>query len=381
MSIPSAAFESFCMERRKVVHLTSAHPRDDIRILYKQCQSLALAEYEVHLVVADGLGDETSGGVYIHDVGRLQGRLRRMLQTTQKVFKLAIVLDGDIFHLHDPELIPVGLKLKKLGKKVIFDAHEDVPKQILSKPYLNKALRWMLSRFFSIYESWACSHFDGVITATPFIREKFLKINPKTTDINNFPLLKELGNDATWDSKGPEVCYVGGISQIRGIREICKAIELSSSGARLNLCGSFESSNLEAAVLRMPGWRRVSAYGHVSRQGVRDILSRSIAGLVTLHPTINYLDALPVKLFEYMGAGIPVIASDFPLWRSIVADSNCGLLVNPLNPQEIADAIDFLITHPQEAMQMGSNGRRAVLECYNWTFESKKLLAFYENLF
>jgi glycosyltransferase involved in cell wall biosynthesis len=380
MSIPSAAFESFCVERRKVVHLTSVHPRDDIRILYKQCQSLALAEYEVHLVVADGLGDETSGGVYIHDVGRLQGRLRRMLQTTQKVFKLAIVLDGDIFHLHDPELIPVGLKLKKLGKKVIFDAHEDVPKQILSKPYLNKALRWMLSRFFSIYESWACSHFDGVITATPFIREKFLKINPKTTDINNFPLLKELGNDVTWDSKGPEVCYVGGISQIRGIREICKAIELASSGARLNLCGSFESSNLEAAVLRMPGWGRVSAYGHVSRQGVRDILSRSIAGLVTLHPTINYLDALPVKLFEYMGAGIPVIASDFPLWRSIVADSNCGLLVNPLNPQEIADAIDFLITHPQEAMQMGSNGRRAVLECYNWTFESKKLLAFYENL-
>jgi glycosyltransferase involved in cell wall biosynthesis len=161
---------------------------------------------------------------------------------------------------------------------------------------------------------------------------------------------------------------------------MCKAIELASSGARLNLCGSFENSNLEAAVLRMPGWHRVSAYGHVTRQGVRDILSRSIAGLVTLHPTINYLDALPVKMFEYMGAGIPVIASDFPLWRTIVADSNCGLLVNPLNPQEIADAIDFLITHPQEARKMGSNGRRAVLERYNWTFESKKLLAFYKNL-
>ena len=154
---------------------------------------------------------------------------------------------------------------------------------------------------------------------------------------------------------------------------------LLQSNARLNLCGGFSEAGLEQAVKAMPGWQRVKEHGFVDRMGVRDILSRSVAGLVTFHPMPNHVDAQPNKMFEYMSAGIPVIASDFPLWREIIGGNGCGLLVDPLNPAAIAQAIDYLVTHPIEAQRMGANGRKAVNERYNWAIEEKKLLAFYEQ--
>ena len=152
------------------------------------------------------------------------------------------------------------------------------------------------------------------------------------------------------------------------------------SSALLNLAGSFGDASLGCRLQKKPGWQRVNPLGHLDRPGVRDVFSRSIAGLVTLHPVINYIDALPVKMFEYMSSGIPVIASDFPLWRDIIDGNDCGLLVDPLNPVAIAEAIDYLITHPGDAERMGSNGRRAVENLYNWEHEYQKLLTFYDAI-
>ncbi|AJF08084.1 glycosyl transferase [Geoalkalibacter subterraneus] len=363
-----------------IVHLTSVHSRYDTRIFLKECTSLADQGFTVSLVVADGNGDEACDGVHFYDVGASKGRLDRIRNAPARVYKKALELNADLYHLHDPELIPIGIKLKHAGKKVIFDSHEDVPRQLLSKHYLNKTALKIISKIYAIYEKWTSRKLDGIIAATPFIRDKFLPINPVTVDINNFPLLPELESQTSWDDKQPEVCYVGGIAKIRGIHEVVDAMGLVQSDFTLNLCGQFGNPTTEDAVKNSPGWKRVKAHGFVNRAGVRDVLSRSVAGVVTFHPLPNHLDAQPNKMFEYMSAGIPVIASDFPLWRQIIEGNQCGLLVDPLDAKSIAEAIDYLVMHPEEARKMGENGRRAIEDKYNWQAEEKKLLDFYQQI-
>lgn len=362
---------------RKVAHLTSVHRRTDTRIFLKQCRTLAEFGYEVTMVVADDAGDASVDGVAIADVGRRPGRLNRMLHTTRRVLEKAVALDADIYHLHDPELIPAGLKLKRMGKTVIFDSHEDVARQLLAKPYLGTLSRQGLSAAFSLFERYACARFDGIVTATPFIRDKFLRINPSTVDVNNYPLPAEFDASAPWADKAPEVCYVGGIEAMRGIRELIRACALLRSPAQLSLAGTFSDAALEGEVRTYPGWERVIAHGQLDRAGVGRVMARAVAGLVTLHPAPNYLEALPVKMFEYMASGIPVIASRFPLFRGIVEGGRCGLCVDPHDPVEIAGAIDYLVANPAIARTMGANGRRAVLEKYNWAAQAVKLTDFY----
>lgn len=367
--------------KKNVAHLTSAHPRYDTRIFLKECISLVNNGYNVSLVVADGLGDEEKDGVSILDVGEFNGRLNRMRNAPHHVLVKAINLDADIYHLHDPELLPIGLKLKRMGKCVIFDAHEDVPKQILGKPYLNKLTKFFISNLFSIYERWATRQLDMVVAATPFIRDKFLAMKVRSVDINNFPLLGEL--DAVkinWNNKKNKICYIGGISKIRGIFEMIKALDNIKSDVRLELGGFFSEPDVKAAANEMSGWQRVDELGWLDRNGVQKVLLHSIAGLVTLHPVINYTTALPVKMFEYMAAGVPVIASDFPLWNDIVLGNSCGLCVDPLNPVAIAAAIDYFANNPLMAEEMGRNGQKAIYEKYNWQIEEIKILKLYKDM-
>lgn len=365
---------------KKIIHLTSAHARYDTRIFIKMCTSLASYGHFVSLIVADGKGDEFFNGVSIIDVDKVNGgRFSRMTKTVSRVFKKAKELDADLYHLHDPELIPAGLKLKKMGKVVIFDAHEDLPKQILGKPYLNRLSKIVLSKGFMLYEYWACSKFDAIIAATPFIRDKFLKINPNSIDVNNFPLLDEWANTGKWRVKATEVTYIGSISKIRGVEQIISAM-CHTKDVRLNLAGEFTEDAFGNLVKGNKGWSKVNDLGFLSRVQVKKLLAQSRVGLVTLHPVINYMDALPVKMFEYMAAGIPVIASNFPLWRDIVEGNQCGVCVDPLNPKAIGKAIQYLITHSNEAKRMGKNGRQAVEKNYNWSIEERKLYRLYKEL-
>jgi glycosyltransferase involved in cell wall biosynthesis len=201
-------------------------------------------------------------------------------------------------------------------------------------------------------------------------------------DINNYPLFGELSNgEIDWSQKKCQVTYVGGISRNRGILQVVKAMERVQSGVRLKLAGQFGNIVDEESAHSEPGWRRVDALGTLGRGEVKGLLGCSVGGLVTFLPSPNHIDAQPNKMFEYMSAGVPVIGSSFPLWKQIIDGNQCGICVDPLAPEAIAEAINYLVSHPEEAEKMGRNGQKAVQERYNWNIEEQKLFDLYHSFF
>jgi glycosyltransferase involved in cell wall biosynthesis len=151
-------------------------------------------------------------------------------------------------------------------------------------------------------------------------------------------------------------------------------------GATLELAGEIRPEGLIYELTKLPGWKRVEFLGYIDHDSLPTLLNGVQAGLVVLHPVPQYPEAYPVKMFEYMAASIPIIASDFPLWRQIIQEAGCGLLVDPRDSRAIARAIEYLLTHPTEAALMGKQGRHAVESFYNWEYEERKLLQLYADL-
>jgi len=361
----------------KICHLTSVHHPFDIRIFHKESKSLVKAGYDVTLI-AQHDKEEIVDGIKIVPLPKPKNRIERMTKTVWRTYRKALKIDADIYHFHDPELMPVGLLLKRHGKRVIYDVHEDVPRQNLSKPYIPAVLRKPISLMIGALEAFSSRRFDGIVTATPFINRRFLKLGANAINVNNYPLASELyAEDNQWKNKEKVVFYVGGIARIRGAFEMVEAI--GNTKYRLLLAGRIET-NIESRLKQTPGWRQVEALGFVDREGVKAAAARSMGGLVLFHPEPNHIDAQPNKMFEYMSSRIPVIASNFSLWREIIEGASCGICVDPLDSEEVAKAIQFIVEHPSEAEQMGKNGHRAVEERYNWGKEEKKLLSIYHKL-
>jgi glycosyltransferase involved in cell wall biosynthesis len=366
----------------RIVHLSTLHPPLDERIVLKQGRTLAAAGHEVHFVVPDPPVAQFQG-IRLHHFERPAGTRRpaRIARRLAAMYRQATALQADVYHFHDPELIPVGLLLKRTGARVVYDVHEDTRQEELS---LRKDRPWwarLRGGVWALLEGAAGLMLDAFVCATPTIARHFPP--RRTVTVQNFPLVEDAAEHRpAYQSRPPRLAYVGGLTAIRGVREMVRTLEQlpASLGVRLTLAGRFDPPQLRAEMERLPGWRQVDFLGWLSAQQVRAVLTEARAGLVVLHPEPIYLQAQPVKLFEYMAAGLPVIASDFPAWRKIIRGVGCGLLVDPLDPAAIARAADYLLTHPHEAETMGQRGRQAVRDFFNWDREADKLLGLYQTL-
>lgn len=344
----------------KIVHITSVHPEDDMRILRKQAASQAQLGWDVHLVALDksstSASMENKFGVTIHRIPghRIAGRLQRSTLGAWRVSRQAAYLSPDIVTAHDPELIPFLALLRLRGVKPVFDAHEDFVMQNQSKTWTAGYKRHFIVAYSRLLRLIAKRTCWKILAATEGVAKPYPA--EKTLVIKNLPIAGELGEtDPAKISQRPKrLVYVGGLSEVRGIREIITAAGLCKTLDGLDLAGPFETPAFEAEMKSLSGWRKVAYHGMQDRDGVARLLANARGGLVTLHPTPNHLHSIPIKMMEYFSVGLPAIASNFPYWSELIEDGITGFLVDPLDVEAISSRMTETLDDDQCAKMVAA---------------------------
>ncbi|UNC93580.1 glycosyltransferase [Candidatus Contubernalis alkaliaceticus] len=369
------------MDKEKIVHLTSVHNPFDNRIFHKQCKSLAGAGFSVALI-APGEKNQVVEGVFIRALPKPKNRIIRMLLTSIGILKAAAAEKGQVYHLHDPELIWVGLLLRLKKKTVIYDVHEDYESSIALKEYIPRVLRPIAASILGGLEQ-KLSRFFTVILAEKYYIKRF----PRGVLILNYPDKARFSwtDKPHLEASRPKLLYTGNISEDRGALIYPKILK-SMKQVELFLVGRC-SGKLAQEMYQLAGEEkhRLHIAGidkHVPFDEIMNYYKRGgwTAGLAIFPATEHYLNKELTKFFEYMGAGIPVICSDFKAWRNLIEKTGCGIGVNPNDTEEINAAVNYLINNPEKAAEMGNKGREAVRESYNWENEENKLIKLYEQL-
>lgn len=363
----------------RVCQVTCVHDRYDSRIFQRIATSLAYAGFESYLLVVDSNGTETKDGVKIVNVCfEPKNRLQRILQSWKKLRKKALDIDADIYHLHDPELLPLGKWLKRHKKKVIFDSHEDY-KNISQKKWIPRPFRKLVQKFYLFYEKKTLSLFDGVISVTPHIVDRLKTINKNTIMITNYPKLIDKYNHS-FENK--IICFGGNPFYLH--ETVIKALSLLNGQVKYHLVTDIKSKRFEE-LKNIKGFEYVIAENYMPFEQLRLVYKHSSLGVIPDAYTINtnYKEGSlgVLKLFEFMMEGMPVICTDFSLWKEIVDKYGCGITINPYDELEMANAIKRLIDDPSLMKAMGENGRIAAEKEFNWSTQEPKLFDFYQKIY
>lgn len=362
----------------KVCHMTSAHNSQDVRILKKQCVSLAKTGYETYLVARGDSYIESNVNVIGVGYDKVT-RFKRIFFITRKIYKEAVKLNCDIYQIHDPELLPYALKLKRRGKKVIFDSHENIIQSIYEKRYLSMYIRKFIAKISDVYLKYVCKNINAIISVSPHITKYYEKVNHNVYMITNYPKLE--GYNHQYNAKGA-IVFTGGITEQWSHVNIINAIN-NNIDVIYEMYGPIDET-YKAELLKIDTYNKVRYKGKVPHKDISKILSKSSIGMAILKYNLNAGGKIGTlgntKIFEYMNAGLPIICTDFILWKDIVQKYKCGVCVDPNNVQEISDAINYLISNPDIAKEMGVNGRIAIENEFNWEKEEKKLIELYEKI-
>jgi glycosyltransferase involved in cell wall biosynthesis len=362
----------------RVCHITTVHPADDHRILHKECLSLRAAGYDVTLIAPHDHDDVVHGIPLVALRSKARNRLERMTQRPRAAYRAAVAVDAELYHFHDPEFLPYGVRLARRGKRVVYDAHEDVPVQMRHKDWIPGAARAGSAWAFARFEAACVARMDAVVTPSVIALERLRALQPRTILLANYPRLDEIVPAARWSDRVGAAGYVGGITSVRGARELVDA--MAHVDGELHLAGTFVPPALRIELERSPGWARVRYVGRLRRAEIAALLARIKVGVIPLHPIANYVDAYPVKLFEYLAAGLPIVATDVPRWRAVLEAHDCGICVPFGDTRRLGEAIAGLLDDDERARSMGERSRKAAEERYSWETQAAALERLYGEL-
>ncbi|WP_404435840.1 glycosyltransferase family 4 protein [Microbacterium aerolatum] len=358
-----------------ICHVSSVHPWTDNRIYFRECESLSQAGYRVQLIAIESDVDVEPGQTKVVALPRV-GRLRRLMTTVPKALFLAFRSGARVIHVHDPELVwavPIG---KLLRRKVVYDAHEDLPAQVINKPYIPRSLR-SVSVIAARFIVSIAKHSAWTISATEAIAARF---DPaRSSIVHNYPPLRP--EEETIPKREDIAVYIGGMSAIRGTPEMLESVRTDRFPAswRLEIAGS-HAPDVARDVALAAEETRIVFHGQVPPIVARDLLLRARVGVVPFQDTAAHRDSLPTKMFEYFAAGLPVIVSNFDLWRDIIETRDCGLVVDQTSPSAIAEAIATYAEDPALWLRHSNNARATARAELNWGVEAITLVSAYRGL-
>jgi glycosyltransferase involved in cell wall biosynthesis len=369
----------------KVCHVISGYHRNDARVFVRQCRSLKQAGYDVSLLTNDGKPDEILEGIPVISCRvHWPERWKVLVAAKRQFMPEAVRLDADVYQLHSPELLPMVHPLRRLGKGVVYDAHEDLPRHLLEKEWLPDLLRRPFGFAAESYLRRTLRQVDDVVSPHSHVVDQLRRTIGKGTLVANFPIVQPLPalTETEFATRPAAICYTGTVYAYSNQEATLDAIA-PLQGIRYRVAGYIDDRHHRALAQR-PGAAKLEVMGRVGRAELRALYMSCVAGLAVYDYKHNLGWKLGSygtnKVFEYMEAGLPLICTDYDLWRDIVDRYQCGVYVRPGAVNEIRAAIDYVMSDRARAFRMGQNGRRAVLEEFNWSSEERKYLAVFERL-
>jgi|688.fasta_scaffold178161_2 glycosyltransferase involved in cell wall biosynthesis len=361
----------------KICILISGYPRDNARVFHRQAKSLLSFGFNVSILTNDGGIEENVEGIDIYCTEFWSSRLKILLFAKKQFLTKSFHINADVYFIHSPELLSLGLLLKAKGKKVVYDAHEDLPRHILEKEWLPRFSRLPISFFSNIYLNFVFERIDALISPHNHIVERYKSINRNCILITNF---SKTSSDFNFDlseylSRHKIICYSGTAYFHSNQIQILDSIN-DFEDVIYNIAGTIP----EKLYLDMQGhtaFSKVNFFGLIGYDRMKDFYQKARIGLVIIDYRLNLGSKMGTfavnKMFEYMESGLPIVCSDYDLWIQVIEKYNCGLYVKPGNVFEIKKAINFLLENPALAYEMGQNGIKAVHGEYNWNNEEIKM--------
>ncbi len=342
------------LDGTSVLHLTSVHRPRDVRIFHKEVTALRSAGADARVLA----------------LAEPQRRLAR-IAAGWRLVESARRAGADIYHVHDPELLPAAVLLAwRTRRPVIYDAHEYLGETTKTKRWLPTRLRAPLAVVAERAEQILAGRLRATVTANEDLAARFAASGSRAVSVNNSPLASSFAEPTP--PTGQTVLYVGGLGPLRGLPLMKRAFPLVQvEGGQLVLVGPGDPGELPDGVRHL---------GVVDHAEIAALLAGAAVAWIPLQRHGNYDRAVPTKLIEAMAAGRPVVVSDLPRMAAIVRSARCGIVVTPDDPEAHAAAIRQLLEHPDQAAQMGAAGRRAFLDHFAFEGQAAKLVGLYREV-